>query len=70
MQALRAEQCDAVANEVRWEDRGPRGDDAPDFCRGKGYRHGFYGGKLGGKYKDYNLQPKDASFRAPMEPLS
>ena len=58
LQALRSEQFDAVANDVGWADRGPRGDSMPAFWRGQGFREGHYGGKKryakrGGQYREY-----------------
>ena len=61
--ALRAEQTDAVVNNVPWRQRGPDTDapDAPPNWRGQPHRRGMFGGqvryaKRGGKHKEYYAQ--------------
>ena len=55
---LRIEQVDAHIHDVPWQERGPRGADAPLFWRGQPKRSGAYGGKpryakRGGKHQGY-----------------
>ena len=58
LRELRAEQFDAEENAVPWAERGPRGEDAPEFWRGQTLRPGLFGGKMryanrGGRHREY-----------------